>query len=266
MSTNQKAVVSRIHFGPPDQEWPPEIKQLFREAHQKVRQLYMEVYNGQHKKESVDRLIELGTIICSEIEILWRNPEYRPFVEGSSRGRYFFPLLHTNLIETPGRCADEMKKKLPLHRAPGHEKGKNGKGKRGRKTLDDLLNREVEYFVLGVVNPGMLRTENPDAYTQIDVIDDKTRRRLLTPAGLKDLGEWPEAFVEIYIRPHRPDLLSDDGTGKFSELAKERFLEFQAKNPNEKNFTSSPWRAFKTLVTERLRKFKPLIKSAIQPI
>ena len=223
----------------------------------------MEAYNGPDKMESIDRLIELGTIICTQIEYLWKKPEYRPLVEASSRGRYLFPLLHTNLIETPFSCGDEMRAQLPLHLAPGHEKGKRETGKRGRRVLDDLLNREVNYFVLGVLDPGTLRFGNSSIETQVDIIDAATRQRLLTPPGRKNLGEWSDAFVDKYIQPYRPDLLTEDGkSGKFSKMAKERFSEFQAKNPNEKNLNSSPWRAFKTLVTERLRKFKRLIESA----
>jgi hypothetical protein len=265
--------VGKIHFGPPDHEWPSEVQQLFKEAHSKERLLYMEAYNGPYKKESVDRLIELGTIICHQIETLWKKPDYRPFVEAASRQRNFFPLLHTNLIEVWFSCGDEMREKLPLEPAPGNEKGGKGRGKPGRKVLNDLLNREVGMFVQGVLKPGSLRVESsatePDSpwkivpffnRGEIDLIDDATRQCLLSLTGRKSLGEWSQAFAEKYIHLYRPDLLSTDGeAGLFQNMVAERLSELQTKNPDEK----SPWRAFKTLVTERLRKFKPMIESAI---
>ncbi|HXB01961.1 MAG TPA: hypothetical protein VNV15_03980 [Opitutaceae bacterium] len=269
---HQRAVV-RILFGPPpDKEWPPEVKKEFQDARGAVSHLVGQIYNGPHKKELVDRLIELGSVVCSHLEHLWGNHDYRSFVEDSSRRRNYFPLLHTNLIETRYSCSDEMREKLPLQLAPGNEKGKKGKGKPGRKVLDDLLNREVEMFVLAVLKPGTLRVENlpaePDSIVpfinrvEVDVIDNATRQYIVSPIGRKRLGVWSQAFTEKYIRPYRPDLLSEDGqAGTFQKMVADRLSELQAKNPDEK----SPWRAFKTLVTERLRKFKPLIESAILP-
>jgi hypothetical protein len=234
-----------------------------------------QIYNGPHKKELIDRLIDLGLNICSHLETLWKNPDYHSLVEASSRQRNFFPLIHTNLIETPFSCGDKMREGLPLQPAPGNEKGKKGGGKPGRKVLDDLLNSEVEMFVQGVLRPGRLRMVYPPTKPnnaphmvplikrdEIDLIDSTTRQLLLSSIGRKRLGRWSQAFAEKYIRPYRPDLLSENGqAGTFQRMVAERLSELQAKNPDEK----SPWRAFKTLVTERLRKFKPLIESAIPP-
>jgi len=253
----------QIHFGPADKEWPPEVQKLFKDANQKAHALFMAAYNGPHHKESVDRLVELGRLVCQQIEVLWRNPRFRADLEAVASESSFFPLLHTNLIETPWSCGDEMKGKLRLQSAPGNEKGKKGGKKPGAKVKDDLLTREVEIFVLGVLNTGTLRVG--PMFQNKDVIDRGTRRRLLSRTGRKNLGAWSTAFIERYIRPLRPDLLTDDGeSGTFSMMTKERFSEFQLKNPNEKNWDSKPWRAFKSLVSERLRKFRPMIRSTIR--
>jgi hypothetical protein len=267
----ERTAVGQIHFGPPEEEWPPEVKKEFQDAHRAVRHLVGQIYNGPHKKELIDRLIDLGLTISSRLETLWKDPDYRPLVEASSRQRNFFPLVHTNLIETPFSCGDKMREGLPLQPAPGNEKGKKGGGKPGRKVLNDLLNSEVEMFVHGVLQPNWLRMEYPPAEqnkssamvpliecVKVDLIDRATRQHLLSPIGRKSLSKWSQAFVEKYIHPHRPDLLSKNGeTGKFHGMVAERLSDLQAKNPNEK----SPWRALKALVDERLRKFKRLIEA-----
>jgi hypothetical protein len=268
---------SQIHFGPPVREWPPEVQGPFKKALEAQFELIFAIRRRSDKLALVDRLIELTTIACNQIENLWKKPEYRPLVEASARGRHYFPLIHTNLIATPFTCGDEIKEKLQLMGAPGNEKGK-----RGKKVDDDLLNKEIECFVLGVLKSNWLRVEiapfiEPPPFSQawqsesgpkeVDVIDAGTRAQLMSHQGRKDRGAWADAFIEKYIRPHRPDLLSSDGKrGKFRKLADDRFAKFKLKNPDEKNFSDTPWRGFKALVTERLRKFDRLIKSAIPPI
>ena len=251
----------QILFGPADKEWPPEVQTLFKEAHQKAHALFMAAYSGPHQKESVDRLVELGRLVCMQIEVLWRNPRFRADLETAARESNYFPLLHTNLIETRWSCGDELKEKLRLQPAPGNEKGNKGGKKPGRRAKDDRLGREVETFVFGVIYPGKLKV-GPTLRNE-DVISQSTRRRLLSRAGRTNLGRWSDAFAK-HVRRFRPDLLTKDGgAGILSQVTKERFSEFQAKNPNEKNWKSKPWRAFKSLVVERLRKFRPMIQSAI---
>ena len=238
--------------------------------------IIMAIYHKPHKKENVDRLIELGTIICHQIEVLWKKPRYRRLVKASSRTRNFFPLLHTNLKETPLSRADQMRASIPLRPAPGYEKGKRGKPPKANP-----LNRAIHEFILGVKDPksltyvapfyetaksGLTVTRGPRRRER-DIISNATRRKLLSPHGRENLYDWAKGFV-TYILEYRSDILSPDYEsgkihGSVAKLREQR-RKSQLKNkdaPYEKDGDSANKEAFTQLVFKRLPKFEFLIRT-----
>ena len=258
----------RILYGPPIKDLPVPVADLFGKAIDELLNLSLSVKIRPHKEALVDQLIELATVACKQIEVLWEDSKYRPLVEASAHERHYFPLLHTNLKTTPFSCGDEIKKTIRLARIPGNEKGK-----KGRRIKTDLMNSEIEKFVFGVISPGSLRIQTISLETagsyegahqvrseEVDLVKPETRQRLLSEDGRKELGRWSEAFVDEYVRPHRPDLLSDDGkTGAFSEKVQDYIANIQKKNFDEKNRNSEPWRFLRMLVRKRIRKFRTQI-------
>lgn len=258
-SGREKVPTGEILFGWPDQASPKEVRRAFDAGRRNAHALFMAAWDGPDQEAACDRLVLLGTAICSKLEQLWKDPRRRPLIESAALRANWFPLLQTNLKPLKGAIwlCDEMRATLMQCPAPGQEKAVAGRGAENSR-----LNREVECFVVGVIRPGSLRrvVVQDGICSEIDLIANSTRSKLLSPKPRATLGKWSAAFVKEYVRPSRPDLLSADGeSGELHGIAASLRDDLQAKNPDEK----SVWRALEKLVTERLRKFDRLIKSAI---
>jgi hypothetical protein len=261
--------------------WSSEIGGTLNSARTLARKLFRQAYFGPNQMEGVEALIELGNTVCLHLETLWTNCDCLPLVEKAALKTNWFPLSYTNLEASSTLTKSEQMGEwlgTRLCPAPGLEKGRRGpKPEWDTKTPEGSLNLEIRYFVQGVLNPGRFRcvplptalpvdpTYGMVGAEEKDIIDDETRARLCSREGRQHLGNWSDAFVEKYIKPIRPDLLSELGStetavgavcGEWSTMVQKRLAILATANADEKG----PWRALKQLADDALRKHKRLIQ------
>lgn len=219
-------------------------------------------FDNLDESDAVEMLRELGCIVADCLKVLWKDLERRSLIEKATSRTNWFPVVWTNLGPSAADGDEEFRKWLLTHLrpAPGQESHRKGrKANLDVRTPKGILNHEIHYFVRGVLEPGSLHRNGKD------MISGRTRAKLLSNSGRRNLGNWSDAFVEKYIRLHRPDLLSvakskkekwGAVSGTWAAMVEDRLGKLAKSNGDEK----SPWRALKLLADHALRKHERLIQ------
>jgi hypothetical protein len=281
---------------PPDygwfnDSWPDQIKKGYAEAYTATETLYWQAQKGATMPEATNALIALGIHTCRRLEDLWRKN--RGLVKSVAWLMSWIPSLYTKSAPPPGRRwpGEVMRSQLRLLPQPTQEEGRRGPKSHLLSTLESkssgpgqkkrpvtlagaLLNDKIEEFVIhGVLRPNWLvwvtseghrapngETVQAGVLHETVIIDAATRTVLIEAARKGRIGPWAKAFAERYIRPYCPEILSDDGqAGAAAAMVRERVASLIRASEDD----NLPWRAFKMLAQERLRKFMRQIEIVI---
>jgi len=203
-----------VAFGPRSREnslIPTEVAAAREAAFRAIKNLHGMILRGTCKDAALEQLAEVGALAATFLEGLWGSEKHKNAVEAVASHRVDFPILVTgpSVLGYEKRLA--MRKSLPLA----------GTAQQWAKTQgnENHLRRELDWFVIGVRNPGWLHCVDRDG--ERDVIKPETREHLRRTSGARAPTVWTRAF-ENYIKTYRPDLICQSGlAGRYKALAQQ---------------------------------------------